>query len=182
MSDSVSSDGNGGFSMGVTASADPPGVSAPSGNGDNGGGATDAAGINPGTVGSDGSGASFAGGGAQVTAYDATTGLSVTVTTQNPPMVLPAIQTGIPHYITVDPQVAKDEAVLLGNLTTAALTKIGVPSLFAAAVGSQVSSNLQSPTGLAALQTMNDTAVNSVALTGEAAAAMPHNITIFAMP
>lgn len=162
MSDSVTSNENGGFDMGMTAQApsgnDAGATAAPFGNGDNGdngdnGGGS--AGINPDTVGSDGSGASFAGGGAQVTAFDAATGLSVTAATQNPPLTLPAVQIGIPNYTTVDPQVARDEAVLIGNLTTAVLTKIGVPSLFAASIGGLVNSNLQSPAGLAALRPLN---------------------------
>ncbi len=118
MSDSVSSDGQGGYSMGVSASDGSGGATAaPSGNGDNGGGIG---------LGSDGSGAGVISNNGVLSVIDPVTGVAVTIATVNPPLALPPIHITIYSPVNpTDPQWAKQEASLIANLTTAALTRAG---------------------------------------------------------
>ena len=129
----------------------------------------------------DGSGAFISSNGGDLTAIDPVTGVAVTIATTNPPLTLPLLHITVYSPVNVvDPQWAKQEAALIGNLTMAGLVKTGVPALFASVVGSQVGVSLSSPEDQAALQAVNSLAANGIGQTAEAATAALYGISLAA--
>ena len=201
MSDSVSSNSDGGFSMSVSASpgdntgapigADGYGVSAPSGTDGTSGGANSGdvnngvstvnLGFDNTTITGPGVGAGGDGivgtdpNGAISTSTDQATSLSVTAYS-TPAGTVPLTVVTIGH--TADPQFAKQEAVAIGFATTKALTLLHVNKDFATLIGGQVTAAMFSPGAQAVLQAGNDAAVNGISVVAESGASQLFGLSV----